>query len=120
MRISLPPSFPLANAVVEGISRVAVNEQKWQSYLRTSLGAITIFNGSIIDALILFKKNIEGSMKGQVDCAICYSIVGSDRRLPDKKCSTCKNKFHGACLVKWFRTSGGSTCPLCRNAFNYG
>ncbi|KAF2195646.1 hypothetical protein K469DRAFT_616389 [Zopfia rhizophila CBS 207.26] len=120
MRISLPPAFPLANAHIEGLNRVAVNEQKWQSWLRTSLGAITLFNGSLIDALTTFKRNVDGAMKGQTECAICYSIVGSDRKVPDKRCSTCKNLFHGGCLFKWFRTSGSSSCPLCRNPFNYG
>ncbi|KAF2850280.1 RING zinc finger protein-like protein [Plenodomus tracheiphilus IPT5] len=120
MRISLPPAFPLASAHVESLNRVAVNETKWQSWLRTSLGAITIFNGSLIDALTTFKRNVDGAMKGQSECAICYSIVGSDRKLPDKRCQTCKNLFHGSCLFKWFKSSGGSGCPLCRNPFNYG
>ncbi|KAF1963832.1 hypothetical protein CC80DRAFT_398192 [Byssothecium circinans] len=120
IRISLPPSFPLTNARIEGLNRVAVTEAKWQSWLRTSLGAITIFNGSLIDALTTFKRNVEGAMKGQTECAICYSVVGSDRKLPDKRCGTCRNAFHGVCLFKWFRSSGSSSCPLCRNPFNYG
>ncbi|KAF2267433.1 hypothetical protein CC78DRAFT_530830 [Lojkania enalia] len=120
MRITLPAAFPLANAHIEGLNRVAVNEQKWQSWIRTSLGAITLFNGSLIDALTTFKRNVDGAVKGQTECAICYSIVGSDRKLPDKRCSTCKNLFHGACLFRWFKTSGSSSCPLCRNPFNYG
>jgi hypothetical protein len=120
MRITLPPAFPLTNPRIEGMNRVAVNDQKWQAWLRTSLGAITIFNGTLIDALTTFKRNIEGALKGQTECAICYAIVGSDRRLPDKRCSTCKNLFHGPCLFKWFKTSGGAKCPLCRQPFNYG
>jgi len=120
MRVTLPAAFPLANAHIEGINRVAVNEQKWQSWLRISLGAITIFNGSLIDALTTFKRNVDGAMKGQTECAICYSIVGSDKKLPDKRCQTCKNLFHGSCLFKWFKTSSSSSCPLCRNPFNYG
>ncbi|KAF2115322.1 RING zinc finger protein-like protein [Lophiotrema nucula] len=120
MLIRLPPAFPLASTHIEGLNRVAVNEAKWQSWMRTSLGAITLFNGSLIDALTTFKRNVDGAMKGQSECAICYSVVGSDRKLPDKRCSTCKNLFHGGCLFKWFRTSGSSSCPLCRNPFNYG
>ncbi|KZM23839.1 zinc ion binding [Ascochyta rabiei] len=120
MRISLPLAFPLANAHIEGLNRVAVNEQKWQSWLRTSLGAITIFNGSLIDALSTWRRNVEGALKGQTECAICYSIVGPDRKVPDKRCGTCRNAFHGACLFKWFKSSGSSSCPLCRNPFNYG
>ncbi|KAF2821605.1 RING zinc finger protein-like protein [Ophiobolus disseminans] len=120
MRLSLPPAFPLSSAHIEGLQRVAVSEQKWQSWLRTSLGAITIFNGSLIDSLTTFKRNVEGALKGQTECAICYSIVGADRKLPDKRCQTCRNSFHGGCLFRWFRSSGSSSCPLCRNAFNYG
>ncbi|EDU39791.1 conserved hypothetical protein [Pyrenophora tritici-repentis Pt-1C-BFP] len=119
MRISLPAAFPLANAHIEGINRVAVSETKWQSWLRTSLGAITIFNGSLIDALTTFKRNVDGAIKGQTECAICYSIVGSDRKLPDKKCGTCKNLFHGVCLFKWFKSSNSPSCPLCRTNFHY-
>lgn len=119
MRISLPAAFPLANANIEGLNRVAVNETKWQSWLRTSLGAITIFNGSLIDALTTFKRNVDGALKGQSECAICYSIVGSDRKLPDKKCATCKNLFHGVCLFKWFKSSDSPSCPLCRTSFQY-
>ena len=120
MRITLPPSFPLANATVEGLSRLAVDEKKWQSWLRISQGAITFSNGNLVDGLTTFKRNVEGALKGQSECAICYSIVGPDRKIPDKKCNTCKNLFHGYCLFKWFKTSSSSSCPLCRNSFHYG
>ncbi|KAF2204969.1 hypothetical protein GQ43DRAFT_363503 [Delitschia confertaspora ATCC 74209] len=119
MRISLPPSFPLSNALVEGLSRVAVDEKKWQSWLRISQGAITFANGNLVDGLTTFKRNVEGALKGQTECAICYSIVGPDKRVPEKRCSTCKNLFHGGCLFKWFKTSSSSSCPLCRNSFHY-
>jgi hypothetical protein len=120
MRITLPPSFPLANVLVEGLNRVAVDEKKWQSWLRISQGAITFSNGNLVDGLTTFKKNVEGALKGQTECAICYSIIAPDKRVPDKKCSTCKNTFHGHCLFKWFRSSSSSSCPLCRNPFHYG
>jgi len=81
MRISLPAAFPLASAGVASVQRVAVTEMKWQSWLRTSLGAINIFNGSLIDALTTFKRNVDGAMKGQTECAICYSIISADRKV---------------------------------------
>ncbi|KAF2455371.1 hypothetical protein BDY21DRAFT_350598 [Lineolata rhizophorae] len=73
----------------------------------------------LIDGLVAFRKNVLGALKGQTECAICYSVVGPDRQLPSKKCSTCKNAFHAGCLFRWFKTSNGSSCPLCRNPFNY-
>jgi hypothetical protein len=38
--IRLPPSYPLHIATVESINRVAIPEQKWQSFLRSTQGAI--------------------------------------------------------------------------------
>jgi E3 ubiquitin-protein ligase DOA10 len=63
---------------------------------------------------------VTGALKGQTECAICYSIVSSDKKMPDKRCQTCKHLFHSSCLFKWFASSNQSTCPLCRNPFNYG
>ncbi|KAF2730124.1 RING zinc finger protein-like protein [Polyplosphaeria fusca] len=119
IKITLPAAFPLANPTIDSVNRVATSDQKWKSWIRTSLGAITVFNGTLIDALTTFKRNIDGALKGHSECYICYSIVSSDKRLPDKRCKTCKNMFHGNCLFKWFRTGGSSSCPMCRSQFNY-
>lgn len=39
--VRLPDTYPLAAAKVEGVSRVAVKEEKWQSWLRNCQGVIT-------------------------------------------------------------------------------
>ncbi|TGO36504.1 hypothetical protein BHYA_0123g00320 [Botrytis hyacinthi] len=118
--IRFPSNYPFYNIKVEGINRVAVPEKKWRSWLLIVQGAITFSNGSLIDGLTTFRRNVEGSLKGHTECAICYSIISSDKKTPDKKCGTCKNTFHGQCLFKWFASSNQSSCPLCRCAFNYG
>lgn len=117
--LTLPPNYPFAAAVVSSRHRVAVSEQKWQAWLRTIQGVIMFSNGSLVDGLRAFRKNVQGALKGQSECAICYSVIGSDMKTPDKKCATCKNCFHAACLYRWFRSSNSSGCPLCRNAFHY-
>jgi hypothetical protein len=119
IKIVLPDAYPLASAQVVGVSRVAVKEEKWQSWLRNCQGVITFSNGSITDGVSSFRRNVTGALKGQSECAICYSIISGDRQLPQKRCPTCKHMFHASCLFKWFRTSNASTCPLCRNAFNF-
>ncbi|KAK3674595.1 hypothetical protein LTR78_005681 [Recurvomyces mirabilis] len=119
IKVILPEAYPLAAAQVVGVSRVAVKEDKWQSWLRNCQGVITFSNGSITDGLSAWRKNVVGALKGQTECAICYSIIDSTKQLPTKKCPTCKNLFHGNCLYKWFKTSNASTCPLCRNAFSF-
>jgi len=119
--INLPPSFPLHQATITSPSgRVGLDERHWDSWLRTAQGVIAFSNNSIVEGLLNWRRNVFGALKGQTECAICYSVVGEDGKLPDKKCRTCKNSFHGNCLYKWFKSANNTTCPLCRNSFNYG
>lgn len=116
----LPVNYPLENIQVIGISRVGISEQKWKQWIMSTQHVITGMNGSVQDSLELFTKNVGLQFSGFEECAICYSILHAvDRKLPTKTCSTCKNKFHGACLYKWFRSSGNNTCPLCRSEINF-
>ncbi|KAK4692467.1 E3 ubiquitin-protein ligase listerin, partial [Lecanoromycetidae sp. Uapishka_2] len=123
--VRLPPSYPLARAEVKSIHRVGVVEKKWQSWLMISQGVMNLSSGSagegnaLIDGLIAWRKNVSAAMKGQAECAICYSVVSGAKELPSKRCSTCKNSFHSSCLFRWFKSSNSSSCPLCRNAFHY-
>lgn len=116
--ISLPHSYPFQPASVSSRHRVGVDEKKWQSWLRT-IQIIILTSNSLIDGLLAFRRNVLGALKGQSECAICYSVIGQDMKPPDKPCKTCKNNFHSACLFRWFKSSSSSTCPLCRNNFNY-
>ncbi|KAG0215792.1 hypothetical protein BGX28_008102 [Mortierella sp. GBA30] len=113
--IRLPPNFPLRQVEVEGLQRVGVKEARWRAWLLAVAGVIAAQNGSLIDALSLFRRNVGLHFEGVEDCTICYSIVSlQDRSLPNKTCKTCKHRFHASCLYKWFRTSNSSSCPLCR------
>lgn len=118
--VRLPDAYPLEGARVEGISRVAVDQRKWLAWLRNCQGVIQFSNGDVVDGLASWRRNVLGALKGQTECAICYSVISADRQLPSKRCGTCKNGFHSGCLFKWFKTSNASSCPLCRTAFNYG
>jgi hypothetical protein len=119
--VSLPPTFPLHNAKVTSPSKsMAVDERRWNSWLLNSQAIIAFSNNSIVDGLLAWRRNVFGALKGQTECAICYSVVGEDGRVPSKKCRTCKNSFHGGCLFKWFKSSNATSCPLCRESFNYG
>ncbi|CCH60572.1 hypothetical protein TBLA_0D00650 [Henningerozyma blattae CBS 6284] len=112
----LPINYPLTNIEAIGISRVGISEQKWKQWIMSTQRVITGMNGSVIDCLELFTKNVRLQFSGFEECAICYSILHAvDRKLPSKTCPTCNNKYHGACLYKWFRSSGNNTCPMCRS-----
>ncbi|CUM46043.1 unnamed protein product [Debaryomyces fabryi] len=119
MVIKIPDSYPLSNVSVEGPLRIGVKENQWKAWLLASQRIISLTNGSIIESIELFNRNVNLHFSGFEDCAICYSILHQDHSLPSKTCPTCLNKFHAACLYKWFKSSGASTCPLCRSAFNF-
>ncbi|ANZ77187.1 BA75_04230T0 [Komagataella pastoris] len=119
MTIRLPDTYPLTNVVVEGLHRIGVKEQQWRAWLNSCQRVISSSNGTIIEALELFNKNVNYHFSGFEECAVCYSILHLDSSLPSQSCHTCNNKFHSGCLYKWFKSSGTSTCPLCRSTFNF-
>lgn len=119
LAIRLPAEFPLHKPEVEGIKKVGFTERQWTALQRDSNAVIALQGGSIIEAVMLFRKNVSLRFAGVEECAICYSILGQERTLPRKKCVTCANKFHAGCLFKWFDTSNSSTCPLCRRSWQF-
>lgn len=119
MVVRIPRLYPLQKVAVEGPLRLGVKETQWKAWLLASQRVISLTNGSVIEAVELFNKNVSLHFSGFEDCAICYSILHQDHSLPSKTCPVCNNKFHAACLYKWFKSSGSSTCPLCRSTFNF-
>ncbi|KAK3294224.1 uncharacterized protein B0H64DRAFT_182239 [Chaetomium fimeti] len=117
--LRVPMSYPLEPVDVVSVKRVAVKEDKWQSWLKATKAVIMFGNFSLVDGLMAFRRNISLALKDQEECAICYSIIAQDKTLPDKKCGTCNHFFHKVCLYKWFENSGRNTCPLCRNSIDY-
>ena len=117
LKIQIPNCFPLEQVVIQSDKRLGVGEAQWRKWLLSAQMTIQAQN-SIREGLVLWKKNADKRFEGVKDCAICYSVFQpTDQTLPSHPCHTCKNKFHAACLYKWFNTSGQSTCPLCRSIF---
>ena len=50
IKVILPEAYPLASAQVVGVSRVAVKEEKWQSWLRNCQGVITFSVSSLLQS----------------------------------------------------------------------
>lgn len=91
IKVVLPEAYPLASARVEGVNRVAVKEEKWQSWLRNCQGVITFSvsqilkinaqmhadnaaqNGAITDGLHAWRRNVTAALLNKADCAICMS-----------------------------------------------
>lgn len=60
-------------------------------------------NGSIINGIQMWKKNVDKDVEGAEACCICmYTIHSNTHQLPRVICKQCKNKFHAACLVSIF------------------
>ncbi|KAJ3275119.1 hypothetical protein HDV01_001258 [Terramyces sp. JEL0728] len=120
--IKLPPCYPLKlidiSAGTAGGRQAGISEARWRGWLLSITSVITGQNGTVSDAIYLFKKNVKLHFEGIEDCAICYSVISAiDRSTPQKKCRVCKHIFHGSCLFKWFKSSSQNTCPLCRQPF---
>ncbi|EGG02107.1 uncharacterized protein MELLADRAFT_57224 [Melampsora larici-populina 98AG31] len=116
--VKIPSQYPLQSVEVLDIRKVGVPDAMWRAWILSIQHTIASQNGSITEALALFKKNVSLHFEGVEACAICYSIISVvDRSLPSKACRTCHNRFHPSCIFKWFATSHGSSCPLCRSLF---
>jgi len=116
IKLKIPVDWPLHRIEIKDVKRVGVDENRWRAWILAVQQTIWSQNGTIVDGIGLFKKNVTLHFEGQVECAICYSIISvMDGTLPRKPCKTCKNRFHAGCLYKWFNTSHSSSCPLCRS-----
>ncbi|KAF7310730.1 Delta-9 fatty acid desaturase protein [Mycena chlorophos] len=116
IRLKIPSEWPLRKIEVKDVQRIGVDEGRWRAWILAVQQILWAQNGRIVDGIGLFKKNVQLHFEGQVECAICYSIISvMDGTLPKRPCKTCKNRFHSGCLYKWFSTSHSSSCPLCRS-----
>ncbi|XP_058458780.1 E3 ubiquitin-protein ligase listerin [Malaya genurostris] len=117
LHITLPCNFPLGAVTVEGGKHIGGRLHSRQVVMQLSI-FLTHQNGSIWDGLSLWKRNLDRKFEGVEECYVCYSVIHQDTcQLPKLSCKTCKKKFHGPCLYRWFSTSNKSTCPICRNIF---
>ncbi|KAI0360435.1 hypothetical protein OH77DRAFT_1418351 [Trametes cingulata] len=121
LTVKLPSDWPLHTIEVKDSKHVGVPDDRWRAWELGVQQILTFRSGSIVDGLSFFLKNVTSHFEGIAECAICYSVVNAtDGSLPRKPCKTCKNRFHAACLYKWFNTSHSSSCPLCRSEIMTG
>jgi hypothetical protein len=187
--LQLPVCYPLLAVDVECVHRIGVTEARWKKWQRQISTMLLSQNGTISDALLRWKENVDQvfevthraqppprdvarllafcksmaptsppppfarspahhlhhaccattavcsrrraataahrlcmsvwSAQGVEECPICYMIVhASTGHLPKQECQTCHNKFHAACLYKWFSQAQKSvrTAPAARPA----
>mmetsp|Transcript_118378 Transcript_118378/g.232445 ORF Transcript_118378/g.232445 Transcript_118378/m.232445 type:complete len:610 (+) Transcript_118378:1-1830(+) len=118
IKVKLPPSYPLKNVEVNCTSRIGVADGRWRRWVLQIIQLMSMQDGSVVDAVLLWKCNIEKELEGVEPCPICYCTLHTKTLcLPTMTCMTCNNKFHSPCLTTWFRSSGKSKCVICQQPF---
>ena len=116
--IRIPSSYPLRTVEVECTKRVGVPSHRWNRWVLQILKVTNAQDGSLLDAVMLWKRNVDKEFYGVEACPICYCIVNSKTySLPKLPCKTCSNVYHNECLFKWFNQSGKNKCPVCQQPF---
>ena len=116
--IKLPSTYPLKNVEVTCTSRIGVADGRWRRMVLQMIQLLSVQDGSVVDAALLWKSNIEKELEGIEACPICYCILHTKTlSLPGLACPTCQNKFHSTCLYTWFKSSGKSKCVICQQPF---
>ncbi|EFC45004.1 zf-C3HC4 domain-containing protein [Naegleria gruberi] len=118
LTIKIPDLYPLKPLQIESNEHSAVDENKYRKWIlkMTTMLFSQVTSNGVSDVLVLWKENLDKHFQGVEPCPICYSVVsGRDHQIPKVECKICHNKFHGACIYRWFSTSGNQTCPMCRS-----
>ncbi|KAM7536797.1 hypothetical protein Aperf_G00000081614 [Anoplocephala perfoliata] len=119
MMITLPENFPLSPVNVETGSRIGIVMSNWRGYVFLLSVFINNQNGSILEGIGLWLRNLKKKFDGVEECPICYSVIHDrDFSFPRMQCRVCKKKFHSSCMYRYFQTSSSPTCPLCRSLFH--
>ena len=116
--LTVPNNFPVKpiGIKVTGANKAGEDKEKrWKLLITRSL---TGQNNNIIDALVLWKKNMDAEFDLVEPCPICYYIIHpTSKKRPTMACKTCKKLLHGECVRQWFTSSQKSDCPLCKSQF---
>ena len=117
--IRIPPSFPLWNAEVDCQKTLGISEKRWRHWPLQIMLMLNSQDGSILDALMLWKQNVDTEFQGVEACPVCYSVLCmKTHAMPNLECKTCHNRFHSSCLYKWFNSSGKNQSVLCQQPWS--
>eukprot|EP00795_Rhopilema_esculentum_P017589 gene17589-9227_t len=99
--VKMSQSHPLGTVAVDCGKRVGVSSAQWRQWMLQLTMFLTQQNGTIVDGLSLWKRNVDKKFEGVEECMICFSVVhGTNYQLPTITCRVCKKKYHSACLIK--------------------
>lgn len=117
--VRVPDNFPLRNVEVDCRRTRGVPERRWRRWSLQIMRMLNGRDGTVLDALLLWKRNVDKEFEGVEPCPVCYSVLCvKTHSMPDLECKTCKHRFHKSCLYKWFQSSGKSQCVLCQQPWS--
>mmetsp|Transcript_33222 Transcript_33222/g.78476 ORF Transcript_33222/g.78476 Transcript_33222/m.78476 type:complete len:827 (+) Transcript_33222:368-2848(+) len=117
--IKLPLSFPFRRAEVDCSKTLGVPENRWKRWALQITQMLNNQGGTLKDALLLWKENVDKEFEGVEPCPVCYSVLHvKSHKLPNLECKTCHNQFHSECLFEWFKNSGKSACVICQQPWS--
>ena len=72
LKIKLPPTYPLCNVEVECAGKSGVKDARWRRWVLQIVQMLASQDGCVLDALLLWKRNLEREFEGVEPCPICY------------------------------------------------
>lgn len=117
--ITVPLSFPFRRAEVDCSKTIGVPPKRSRRWELLISQMINNQGGTLKDALLLWKENVDKEFEGVEPCPVCYSVVQvKTHKLPTLECKTCHNHFHDDCLREWFKTSNKTACVICQQPWD--
>ncbi|KAL7436735.1 hypothetical protein ACHAXM_008688 [Skeletonema potamos] len=117
--IKIPPTFPLRNVEVDCQKTLGIPSSRWRRWALQIMLMLNNQDGTVLEALLLWKQNVDKEFDGVEPCPVCYSVLCiKTHAMPNLECKTCNNRFHTSCLYKWFQSSGKSQCVLCQQPWS--
>ena len=117
--IQIPHNFPFRSVDVDGRKTLGVSESRFKRWALQMRQILNNQDGTLLDALMLWKRYVEKEFEGVEPCPVCYSVLAvKTHELPNLQCKTCANTFHSSCLQKWFTSSGKSHCVVCQQPWS--
>jgi hypothetical protein len=118
VQIRLPSCFPFRSAEVDCSQTVGVPQKRWKLLSLQITLMLNNLGGTLHEALMLWKENVDKEFEGVEPCPVCYSVLHvKNHKLPELECTTCSNRFHVSCLTQWFKSSGKTQCVVCQQPF---
>jgi hypothetical protein len=115
VQIRLPSIFPLRNAEVDCSQTLGVSSKRWKLWSLQITMMLNNQGGTLQEALMLWRENVDKEFDGVEPCPVCYSVLHiKSHKLPELQCTTCSNCFHSLCLTQWFKSSGKTQCVICQ------